>query len=73
MQDFSVEEVLQMLRGSDFWRVEKSLLFGKALNFGVIFQKIRIKINKTLKNIEKNSRKNAKWLEIFLIFRQQII
>ena len=50
MQDFSVEGVRQMLRGSDFSRVERNFTIEKSPKIWGNFLKICIKINKNLKN-----------------------
>ena len=53
MQDFSVEGVRQMLRGAIFRGWNEILLLGKALKFGVIFQKFALKLIKISKIIGK--------------------
>ena len=45
------------------------LLLGKALKFGVIFQKYALKLIKKLKIYWENSRKNANFSEFFFNFR----
>ena len=56
-QDFSVEAVRQIFGGPIFEGRNEIFLFGKAIKFGVIFQKRVIKINKTLKNYREKLRK----------------
>ena len=68
MQDFGVEGVRQMIEGSDFSRVERNFTIGQSPKIWGNFSNIRIKINKNSKNIRENSRKNANFLENFLIF-----
>ena len=54
MQDFTVEGVHKMFGGGPIFRGwNEILLLGKALKFGVIFQKYALKLIKKLKNIEK--------------------
>ena len=48
------------------------LLLGKALKFGVIFQKYALKLRKNWKIIEKIREKNANFSENFLIFGRAI-
>ena len=72
MQDFSVEGVQKMLGGTIFRGWNEILLLGKALKFGVIFQKFACKLIKLCKIIGKN-RENANLSENFLIFWPGII
>ena len=54
--------------GSDFSRVERIFTIGKALKFGVIFQKYALKLIKNWKKIEKIREKMQFFSENFLIF-----
>ena len=71
MQDLLVEKVQQMLGVPIFEGQNEILLLGKALTFGVIFQKYELKLIKIWKNYWKNSRKKSKLFPIFLIFARQ--
>ena len=54
MQDFSVEGVHKMFGGGPIFRGwNEILLLGKALTFGVIFQKYALNLIKNWKNFEK--------------------
>ena len=64
MKDFSVDGGQQNVWWSDYFRVERILLLGKALKFGVIFQKYPLK----LKKIEKLMRKFEKKCKFFRTF-----
>ena len=68
MQDFSVEGVHIMFGGPIFRGWNEILLLGKALKFGVIFQKYSLKLIKNWKNIEKIREKMPIFQKIFLIF-----
>ena len=64
---FRLRGSTKCLRGPIFRGWNEILLLGKALKFGVIFQKYALTLIKNWKNWE-NSRKNANFLEYFLIF-----
>ena len=73
MQDFSVERGPPNVWGGPIFRGWNEILqLGKALKFGVIFQKSALKLIKICKIIGK-IRKNANFSEIFLIFWRAII
>ena len=68
MQDFSVEGGPQNAWGGPIFRGwNEILLVGKALKFGVIFQKLALKLIKIAKLLEKFE-KNANFSESFLNF-----
>ena len=54
-----------MFGGSDFSREEPNFTIGQIPKIWGNFSKIWIKINKNLKNIRENSRKNANFSENF--------
>ena len=57
MQDFSVEGGPQNVWGGPIFRGwNEILLLGKALKFGVIFQKYALKLIKILRKLEKKCR-----------------
>ena len=59
MQDFSVEGGPQNVWGGPIFRgCNEFLLLGKALKFGIIFQKYALKLIKIWKIIEKIREKN---------------
>ena len=69
MQDLSVEGVHKMFGGGPIFRGwNEILLLGKALKFGVIFQKYALKLIKNGKNWE-NSREKCKFFRKFFNFR----
>ena len=58
-----------MFGGSDFSRVDKILVLGKALKFGVIFQKYALKLIKKIENLTRKCEKQCKFFrKFFLIF-----
>ena len=59
-----------MFGGPIFEGQNEILLLGKALKFGVIFQKYALKLLIIWKNYQENSRKNANFSENFLNFRR---
>ena len=66
MQDFSVEGGPQNVWGGPiFLGWNEILLLGKALKFGVIFEKYALKLIKKLKNIEKIREKMQIFQKIF--------
>ena len=67
MGDFSIEGVHQMFWGTIFEGRNEILLLGKALKFGVIFQKYALKLIKIWKIIE-NIREKMQISPNFLIF-----
>ena len=61
-----------MFGGPDFSRVERNFTIGQIPKIWGNFSKIGIKINKNVQNDWENSRKNANFLENFLIFGRAI-
>ena len=66
MQDFSIEGGPQNVGGGPIFRGGiEFLLLGKALKFGVIFQKYALKLIKNWKKIEKIREKMQIFQKIF--------
>ena len=69
MQDFSVEGGPENVWGGPIFRGwNEFLLLGKALKFGVIFQKYALKLIKKLKKLRKFEKK-CKFFRKFFNFR----